>query len=766
MRFLPFLLLSGLSAAAQNTFPAIGSWREHLPYNSTVDLAVTPERIYAATPYSLFTVDRESGEVERRSKVGGLSETGIRTIRYDEGAGKLYIGYTNSNIDVLTTGGIRNIPDLLRESVSGDKTVYDFFPAGDVCYVATGLGIWVLDAERYETKDSWFIGNNGGYVPTYMVSRDNEYIWAATAEGLKRTPRNNATPSDFRTWETVSGTGGLPAGRASGVAVIGGRTVALARDTVFVRNGNSWTLFYANGDPIVSINATEGRLAVAQSFVLGGSSTRVTVLNADGSVARTATNSPVLSYPQEGALAGPDLWVADLYGGLSRWNAAGVEQFKPNGPDGIATGEMTVYNGTLWAAAGSVNESWNYQYNRNGVYQYKEGQWTNYNQFRLPGLDTVMDVLTVAVDPRDESLWAGSYGGGLVHYTGPGTYSIFKQNSPIGPTVGDPTSYRVAGLAFDQNNNLWVANYGAINFLHVRKTDGTWSSFAAPFFLNENAAASIVVDNSDQLWILSPKGNGVLAYNHGASIESAGDDRWRLFRSGAGNGNLPAGEPLCLAKDRSGFIWVGTTDGVAVIQCAESVFFGGCEATLPIVKGETNFANYLFKGEEVRSIAVDGADRKWVGTRNGLWLISPDGDARLAHFTEENSPLLSNDIKRVAIDGRTGEVFVSTAKGICSFRAGATEGVETYDSLKVFPNPVPPGYGGTIAIRGLKENSIVKIAELNGRLVYQTRSLGGQAVWNGRDYAGRSIASGVYLVLVTDEGQEERTAGKIVVIGR
>jgi hypothetical protein len=210
---------------------------------------------------------------------------------------------------------------------------------------------------------------------------------------------------------------------------------------------------------------------------------------------------------------------------------------------------------------------------------------------------------------------------------------------------------------------------------------------------------------------------------------------------------------------------VGTDNGIGVIQCPQNVFNGGCEAILPIVP-QGNFAGYLFSGESVQSIAVDGADRKWVATHNGVWLISSDGEKIIEQFTQDNSPLLANDVKKIAIDGKSGEVFFATAKGICSFRSTATEGGESNSNVTVFPNPVPPGYGGTIAIRGLAANSIVKITELNGRLVYQTRALGGQAVWDGKDYKGRKISTGVYLVLVSTDDKAEKTATKIVFISR
>jgi hypothetical protein len=185
---------------------------------------------------------------------------------------------------------------------------------------------------------------------------------------------------------------------------------------------------------------------------------------------------------------------------------------------------------------------------------------------------------------------------------------------------------------------------------------------------------------------------------------------------------------------------------------------------LPVVQ-QGNFAGFLFRDEQVRTIAVDGANRKWVGTRNGVWLISPDGQAVIARFTESNSPLLSNEINRITVDPVTGEVFISTFNGICSFRGTATAGGGvTRDSVLVFPNPVPPGYSGTIAIRGLPEDAWVKITETDGRLVYQARALGGQAVWDGRNYQGQRASSGAYLVLVADRQNREHLVAKIFFI--
>jgi hypothetical protein len=184
---------------------------------------------------------------------------------------------------------------------------------------------------------------------------------------------------------------------------------------------------------------------------------------------------------------------------------------------------------------------------------------------------------------------------------------------------------------------------------------------------------------------------------------------------------------------------------------------------LPVVQ-QDRFAGLLFKDENVQTIAVDGADRKWVGTKNGVWLISATGEKVIYRFSVGNSPLPGNDISKISIDPLTGEVFIATNNGLCSFRSTATEPVSPQQKLLVFPNPVPPGYNGSIAIRGLTNNALVKITNLYGALVYQTRALGGQAIWDGKNTNGTKVASGVYLIICRDDSGIEKIATKITIV--
>lgn len=753
-----------MCATAQNKFPPIGMWREHLPYHSTIDVTASEKKIYCATPFSLIAVDPSTNEIERISKVAALSETGISAIKYDPGSKKLLIAYTNSNIDVIDEKGIHNVPDLKRKNSSGDKTIYDIFPGNNLWYLSTGLGVIVLDAGKLEIKDSWLIGANGNFVKTNAFTKNNNFFYAATKEGLKKCSTNNSNPADFNNWQTVSGTNGLSSGECKSVTNLQNKTIALINDSLFVDSGSSWNLLFTNGWPVLSVSASEDKLLICQRQQNGPG--HIVVLNSDGTILKTIQQNGITDFPRKAISVNNDFWIADFYDGLSKWSNNNHESYRLNSPEDVSSGGMTVYNNILYATAGGVNDSWNYLYNRAGVFKFADGSWTNYNQFNFPGLDSMMDFITVAIDPKDESVWAGSYGGGLLHIKKDGKLEIFKQNSPLEEANGDLGSYRTSGLAFDSDGNLWIANYGANHELHVLKKDGTWKSFVVPFSLPENATAQIIVDDANQKWIVSPKGNGLIVFNDNNSIDNTVDDKWKLYKEGTGLGNLPSANVLSIAKDKSGFVWVGTSNGIGVIQCSNEIFSSsGCDAIWPIIK-EGNFANYLFKGQEVRSIAVDGADRKWIATPDGAWLINSEGDKVIEHFTEENCPLLSSDVKSITVNGQTGEVFFATSKGISSFRGAATEADETKNNVLVFPNPVPPSFNGNIGIRGLPENSIVKITETNGRLVYQTRSLGGQAIWNGKDYKGRQASSGLYLVIAEDDNKQEKVVAKIVFISK
>jgi len=746
-------MLSGTAFA--QSIPPIGQWREHLPWNNAIQVAVNGSTIVAATPYAMFFYNPGEGSFIRRSKVNGLHDIHTSAMAVDQKSGKTILAYRNGNVDVITTDDITNIPDLRISSVQGDKTVNRIIAKDNKAWLSTGLGVVLMDLDQYEVKSTWRPSASGSPIPVFGLAFYKDSIYVACSEGVRKLAARD-DGANFKNWTTAD-----PAltGKADHVLSDNNNLYVIFDNRILKWNGRTFSAFYSTAGKIISADIGTSGLLVSEIFSGAG---RVLHLSESGSVIKIF-QPPVLSYPEQALLVGSDAWIADRNNGLIRVSGNEAERVFPNSPINTASGEMKFIGNTLWAAAGSVNEAWNYQFNPNGLYRFQNEKWDGYNLYVYPKIDSLLDFVTITGQATTGSVYGGSYGGGLLEITKDGKLNIYKQNSPIQSAIGDPGSYRVSGLATDAASNVWISNFGAPNNILVKKADGRWLSFSVPFFHIENAVSQITIDSYDQKWIVSPKGNGLFLLNSGASIDNTGDDRWRYFRQGKTFGNLPSNIVFCTVQDKNGFIWVGTGKGIAVITCGQDAVNSNCDAVIPVVK-QDNFAGYLFQDEEVLCMAVDGANRKWVGTRNGLWLISEEGDNVLYQFTTENSPLLANEINSLAVDPITGELFVATASGICSFRGTATAGGDTKSNVLVYPNPVPSGYGGIIGIRGLPDNSLVRITELDGRLVYQTRSQGGQATWNGKDYKGNRMASGAYLVLVSDGQNQERMVTKIFFI--
>jgi len=739
---------------AQKQPVPLGQWREHLNYQKTIQV-IKGDLIYAATNDAVFSVDANQ-EISRYHKVNGLSDIGIQQIGWDAQNNQLIIAYKNSNLDVLKGSITKNLSDIQRSTISGNKTINSIYTSMGTAYLSTGLGIVLVNLNKYEIKDTWIIGNAGKQISIHAFSENNQYFYAATEEGIKRISKSGLDPANFQNWEQIAGPS---SGAVSYIGFINNQLILTKNDSVFFQDNGQWKLLFQESNwKIIHTGISENKITICLRTTTGNS--KVVVLNPNGNIERTIAAPGIISFPSSALINNSLVWVADQFGGLSSFGNT-TERYIPNGPQGVSSGEFAFYNQSLFQGAGSVNTAWNYQFNREGILQFKEGIWSNKGAFNTPILDSVLDMITITVDPSNGTIWAGSYGGGLIKQTNE-QLQIFKQNnSLLQAAIGDPGSYRVSGLALDNKRNLWISNYGAPQALKLKTADDKWFGFTIPFNLTENAVGQIIADDYDQLWIQSPKGNGLIYYKYGNNIETSGDDQWKRFQQGVGNGNLPSNNVLSILKDKDNSIWIGTDDGIGIIYCSDNVL-GSCEATLPIIQ-QDQFAGFLFKGEQIQCMALDGANQKWIGTQNGVWLISSDARKIIHHFTVSNSPLLSNDIKKIGIDPTTGEVYFATFNGLCSYRAMATEANEEKNNILVFPNPVPPQYNGQIAIRGLAENTLIKITELNGRLVYQTRSLGGQAVWNGRDYIGNKIASGVYLVLAKDGKGNENIVTKIVI---
>jgi ligand-binding sensor domain-containing protein len=320
-------------------------------------------------------------------------------------------------------------------------------------------------------------------------------------------------------------------------------------------------------------------------------------------------------------------------------------------------------------------------------------------------------------------------------------------------------------MLFDENGLLWVTNSLVKNGLAYMNTDGEWSSMKINSYNTESGhLGDLVIDNQGKKWIFIANGGGIIVYDDNGTPENTSDDSDRRLNTSAGSGGLPSNAIYSLAKDKDGEVWVGTDKGIAVFYNTEDAFSIEGDAQLVLVEAD-GYVEPIISNETVTTIAIDGANRKWFGTKNsGVFVYSPDGSIQEEHFTQENSPILSNTINHISINEENGEVFISTDKGLISYKGKATAGQSTHGNVLVYPNPVKENYDGPIAIKNVVENANVKITDIRGNLVKTLTAYGGQAVWDGKNKFGERSNTGVYLVFSTDPTGLETNVAKILFI--
>jgi ligand-binding sensor domain-containing protein len=466
------------------------------------------------------------------------------------------------------------------------------------------------------------------------------------------------------------------------------------------------------------------------------------------------------------------MWLATGESGITGLKRNGPNQYEiitsnliTGGPKRNYTAFLNMHNDKLYIAGGG---RWLDRLNIPGtimVYDSKTQAWNNYQD--IAGFS---DATSIAVDPKnDNHLYVSTWGEGIYEFeNGELIHTHNRNNSPLESASPDrnPEKYiRVEGLCFDKNNHLWMTNSGATNTIKVMKADGTWNSLNYPSISNSHLADKILILNNGDKWVNIVRGNnsGLFVFNDNGTPDNMLDDTHHHFTS-LRDASHTIGTNLyfCIVEDKNGDLWIGTDRGPVILYNPSRVLNNpaGIYFTRIVQEG-----NYFLSDEWVHAIAVDGGNRKWLGTRSsGAFLISEDGKDILEHFTTDNSYLPSNNIQNITIDHKTGELFFGTENGLVSYFGEATTGSEDYSNVYAYPNPVRPDFDEKVIVTGLMENSNVKITDVIGNLIYQTKSVGGQISWNCKNRSGKRVASGVYLVLSATPKAKESVVTKIAVV--
>lgn len=774
-----FSFFSGADGIAQL---AIGQWRDHLSYKKGIALAQSQDHIYCASESGIFSLNKNDNSIERMSKITGLSDVGVNAVNYNAGQNTLVIAYKNANIDLVQGNSIYNISDIKRSIINGKKIINNIHFRGNLAYLSCGFGIVVLDLSRKEIKETYYIGVNGGFINVRDLTSDASNIYAATDSGVYTASLTAGNLSDFNSWNKFPG---LPQGVYNTIASFNGNVyvnlsapsgLPWPSDTIYKFDGTQWTDFLkadTSFNPVHRIEASQGKLLVSNVW-----GTDVFDQN-DSALIRLfyfTTGYSMNAYNSIVDLDNSDTyWIADNNNGLiksyfpSSGLGAGSESYAPNGPNTSNVYAMNVVDEDLWVAPGDRGETWSNVYNKAEAYYFSEENWYGVFGGQAPSLDSLYDVVAIAVDPADNShVYLSALGGGVIEMKNGSQINFFNDKNSSLQSTGWSTTYHWVGvfdMKYDKDGNLWFSNSTAPQPLVVLDAGGNWHSFNLSSLVTNPTTGNILIDQNNQKWMVLPRGVGLLVFDENGTFTTTGDDKMVKLYNGVGNGNLQSNEVYCIAEDKDGEIWVGTNKGISVFYCPDQVLTSsGCEAQ-PIYVEQDGHTQILLETESVNAIAIDGGNRKWIGTQNsGVFLMSADGTDQIKHFTVDNSPLLSNEVRSIAIHPKTGEVFFGTADGIISYRNDATTGLEEYTDVYVFPNPVRPGYEGPIAITGLIENAQVKVTDISGGLVYSTQALGGQAIWYGRNFNGERCSSGVYLVYCTNDDGSKTFVTKIMLV--
>ena len=760
-----------LSAFSQET--PIGQWRDELPYYEVISVTEAGNEIYAATPYAIFSVNKSDNSVARMSKINGLSDIGITAIQYNEQTKKVVLTYANANIDLIDQSMfVQNIPDIKRKQILGNDSIHSIFCHEQFAYLACGFGIVVLDVAKEEIKDTYYIGDDGGFVNVLSITIDpNDTIWAATDEGIFKASLNDPNLVSFTSWmvepqmetnlryNTISTMGNQ-------VFVNKSRSAA-NQDTIYrYQNGlwNAWVTGTTNG--VKQLHGYENQLIITYNYYVHGYNQS---LEQTINIWSYYNANP---FPLDAILGNNNhLWIGDHYSGLLGYNITEnyFDYYDLGGPLTAQAFNMTARDNQLLIVPGGRDGSYVPNYFPAQVYQFNNTDWTNYSGWNISGMAGIHDLVTVAIDPGNtQHFYAGSWGRGLLEFNAGEFVNRYGHwNSTLGHhSASDTSDIRVGGTAFDANGNLWVSTSHTNNCLSLKR--GTeWTGFTIPE-AQEADLGQLMIDSWGQKWIVmryeNMNPNSILVFTDNGTPDDPSDDEAKKLNSSTGHGNIPGTLVFAMAEDHDGEVWIGTEKGIAVFYSPENIFTGqNFDAQRILVEYQGSY-QYLLEDVMVTAICVDGANRKWIGTdRSGIFLFSPDGTEEIHHFTTDNSPLFSNRITALAINAN-GDVFIGTDAGVISYRGTATPGGETHEDVYAFPNPVKAEYTGYIGIKGLVANASVRITDVAGRVVHSTKAQGGQAIWDGKNLNGQRVKSGVYLVFSSDATGKEKVVTKILVI--
>lgn len=753
-----FFLVSFISVAQTNQL-----WKGYYSYQETKAIEKDDQNIYVATDNSVFAYNEYSKETEIFNTVSGLKINEISTLAYAKDYKKLVVGSANGKIAIidLAADKIYHLNDIFLKTNIPDnqKKINKIIIHAGYAYLATGYGITAVRLNDNHFGDTYYVAVGGEMINVKSIAVFNNHIYVAVEnEGLKKASMNTNL-IDYNNWQVIDFDNWIELTTFSNKLI--GVKDDLFLNTISASNqidevGDVWggfLKFSVSGDILIEITKEAARLR----------STDLSVYN-----------EFIYSFDEKGGISdatfsnGNYYLAANKNGGLKvpLENKENIEVVSPSGPLSNNISSAVVNNKDLWLTFGGYGIDMN-PYEPNGLTKYGIStyknmlSWEHISNEQLNGLQSTVNI---SFNPQKPNFaYLSTFNDGL------GVFNINeKQITVYDDTNTDvfipiiPTDLRIYGVTFDRNGTGWMTNTAGMNpTLITIDKNNQFNKYTSDIFVSNNPGSdayfSPIIDKNNTKWFAS-RLSGLYAFNETKSNKAMKID------TGAGTGALPNISVRSIALDYKNELWIGTARGLRVVRNIDQFLTTPQLTTTNIIIEEEGKAQELFFEQDILNITVDGSNNKWVSVaESGVFLIS-DKYETLYNFTTANSPLPSNDVTAVTINGSTGEVYFVTRQGMVSFKNFATTPLTDLDNIKVYPNPVKPGFSGDVKISGLVSDATVKITDIVGNLVHETKSLGGTVTWNTLSFSGSKVPSGVYMIFITSQDGELDAVKKVMII--
>ncbi|MCR8667067.1 ABC transporter substrate-binding protein [Aestuariibaculum sp. M13] len=761
------------------------SWQGHFSYYNIKEVAQGNNKVYAASENAIFSLDTETNQLEEITTVNGLSGETISTIYYSDVYELLVVGYENGLMEIVfdNSENVLTVVDIIDKPTipPTSKRINHFSAYNNLVYISTNYGISVFDLARLEFGDTYFIGDGGSQIQVNQTTIYQDYIYAACSgsNGIRRALTTNTNLIDFSNWETVT------TGNFTGIESQTDDLYAVRSDKRLFRveNGILTELSLYQDQPLDLRKVNENMIVTTKNQVFFYDSTFNLL-----SQAVVDTNN----FPTEftsATIGDSYVYIGTKNFGVLKTellNPVAFEEVHPQGPLlNIPFSLQATPNG-VWVVYGEYDLFYNPYTNggphRRGISHLIREEWIN---------TSYSDVLEakslnyIAVNPfKDSQVFISSFFNGLLEIneetptflyneTNSGLESLVLSNNP------NYIDVRVGAISFDNQGVLWTTSGIVDNQLKsFNISNNKWTSYTLnkiiPDAFSNNGFKDIIVDNNGTKWMTAGYSYGVIAFN-----ENGGNPLVKgIYKE---EENMPVTFASAIALDKRNQLWIGTFRGLRVLYNTSNFFENDNIQVDEIIIEEDGIAKELLYQQFITDIKVDGSNNKWIGTSDsGIFYFSSDGQKTIYHFTTDNSPLPSNSIRDISIDDVNGIVYIATTRGLVSFQSGSSGVLETLENAYAYPNPVRPGFDiveKKVKIKDISENVNIKITDIEGNLVAEGQSRvnqrysgynleidGGTAYWNGKNLANNVVASGVYLVMLSDLDTYETKVLKIMVV--